>query len=189
MVVTSYSQRAGPLSERDSTSTAAEVRKSWAELSSKVNELPDLKKLRDDLEKAQQSYTEAFEAAMKKEDAELFEKYRALREEEMERFNQNRVRAAPAAASSGYNQLSEEEKKQVYELRKQAMNAPTVKDAREKRNAATTDEARKAAESEYKAALRKAMLESDEKLAPLLDKLDGKSNPSPSPASSPAASK
>ena len=101
-----------------------DVPKKFAELSAKVNDQPEIRKLKADLEAAQKSYQTAFEAAMK-----------------------------------------------------QAAEAPAVKDARQKRNAAKSEDERKVAETEYKTELRKAMLEIDPKLGDMLDKLEGKEKP------------
>ncbi len=156
-----------------------ELQKKFMEASKEINEEPALKKLKADLEKAQKAYTEAFEAALAKNDLELLAKYKELREAGMERFHAPRPEAAKVP--SGYDTLSEEERKKLFETRKQAMESPALKDARQKRNAARTEEERRAAEQEYKTALRKAMLAVDAKLEGLLDKLDGKPTPAPSP--------
>lgn len=175
-----------PTSQKD----AMELRKKFAEASKEISEEPELKKLKADLDKAQKAYTEAFEAAMAKKNPELLAKYKELREAGMERFRGPRPEAAVKTAS-GYDTLSEEEKKKLFEARKQAMESPALKDARQKRNAAKTEEERKAAEQEYKTALRAAMLEVDTKLEGLLDKLEGKTGakPAPSPDQNPAGKK
>lgn len=169
---------------------AMEVRKKFMEVSKEINELPDLKKLKAEVDNAQKAYTEAFEAAMTKKDPELLAKYKEQRDASMERFRAMRPDAG-SKTPSGYDTLSEEEKKKLFEARKQAMESPVLKDARQKRNAAKTEEERKAAEQEYKTALRTAMLEIDEKLEGLLDKLEGKApaKPSPSPDQNPAGKK
>jgi DNA repair exonuclease SbcCD ATPase subunit len=167
-----------------------EVRQKVMEASKEINGSPELKKLKADLDNAQNAYTEAFEAALVKKDPELAAKYKQLREATMERFRAPRPEAA-AKLPSGYDTLSEEEKKKLFEARKQAMESPALKDARQKRNAAKTEEERKTAEQEYKTALRSAMMEVDAKLEGLLDKLEGKSGAktAPSPAQSPVGKK
>lgn len=183
-------ESAPPAGTPASQKNAMELRKKFAEASKEISEEPELKKLKADLDKAQKAYADAFEAAMAKKDPALLAKYKEMREVGMERFRAPRPEAA-AKAPSGYDTLSEEEKKKLFEARKQAMESPALKDARQKRNAAKTEEERKAAEQEYKAALRNAMLGVDAKLEGLLDKLEGKAEakPAPSPDQSPAGKK
>jgi hypothetical protein len=151
-----------------------EVRKKFAELSAKVNDQPEIRKLKEELESAQKVYQTAFDAAMTKEDAELMSAYRSWREATMERFQTPPSGRAKTKEISGYDKLTDEEKKRLFEARKQAAEAPAVKDARQKRNAAKSEDERKVAETEYKTEMRKAMLEIDPKLGDLLDKLEGK---------------
>lgn len=154
-----------------------EVRKKFAELSAKVNTQPEIRKLKEELETAQKAYQTAFEAAMTKEDADVMSAYRSWKDATMERFQTPLSRIAKTKVTSGYDKLTEEEKKRLFEARKQAAEAPAVKDARQKRNSAKTEDERKAAETEYKSELRKAMLEVDSKLGDLLDKLEGREKP------------
>lgn len=151
-----------------------EIRKKFSELSAKVNEQPEIKKLKEELESAQKAYQMAFEAAMTKEDAEVMAAYRSWRESAMDRFHNPPSGISRAKEVSGYDNLTDEEKKRLFEARKQAGEAPAVKDARRKRNAAKTEDERKAAETEYKTELRNAMLGTDSKLGELLDKLEGR---------------
>jgi len=53
------------------------------------------------------------------------------------------------------------------------LQTPAVRELREKRNSAGTEEERAKAEKDYKIALRDAMIQSDEKIKGLLDKMDG----------------
>ena len=154
-----------------------DVPKKFAELSAKVNDQPEIRKLKADLEAAQKSYQTAFEAAMTKEDAEIMSAYRSWKEAAMESFQHPVSGVAKAKVTSGYDKLTDEEKKRLFEARKQAAEAPAVKDARQKRNAAKSEDERKVAETEYKTELRKAMLEIDPKLGDMLDKLEGKEKP------------
>lgn len=110
-----------------------EVRKKFIEASKEINAEPELKKLKADLDKAQKAYTEAFEAAMAKKDPELLAEYKEQREASIERFRASRPKAG-AKFATGYDTLSEEEKKKLFEARKQAMDSPSLKDARQKRN-------------------------------------------------------
>lgn len=166
-----------PVPMKDTT----EIQKRFAELSAKVNGQTEIRKLREELESAQKAYQAAFEEAMTKEDAEIMSAYRSWREAAMEHFHNPPAEVSRTKESSGYDKLTDEEKKRLFEARKQAGEAASVKDARQKRNAAKTEDERKAAETEYKAELRKAMLEIDSKLGDLLDKLEGREKPPVAP--------
>lgn len=143
-----------------------EVRKKFAELSKKINEQPEIMKLRADFEAAQKAYSAAFEAAAMREDPKLYEEYKALRPGVPRAIPSDNERSV-----SAYDQLSEEQRKAVAAVRKQAMEAPAVKDARKKRNEAKDENERKAAEKEHRAALKAAMLAIDKDLKQALDVL------------------
>ena len=154
-----------------------EIWKKISKLSEKVNGQPEIRKLKEDFESAQKAYQTAFAAAMTKEDAEVMSAYRSWREDATNRFQNPASRVLKTKEASGYDTLTDGEKKRFFEARKQAGDAPSVKDARLKRNAAKTEDERKSAEAEYKTELRKSMLATESELEPLLDKLEGKKKP------------
>jgi hypothetical protein len=157
----------GTMRAEDQTAPAApqqsvEIRRKFSELSRKVNELPELKKLKAEVEKAQQAYAAAFEAAMAKEDAEIMAKYRSLFEARIERL-QGKREALPASTGG-----EAEDRKRLADAQRAAMTTPGVREALQKWNAAQTEGEREAAKVEYLEVLRKAMIEADPGLTSVL---------------------
>lgn len=146
-----------------------EIRRRFAELSRKVNELPELQALKADVEKAQAAYAEAFEVALAKEDPEILKQYRALFEARMERLQGKKIQvdaaSAVSAAKGGQNAA---EVKQIAEVQQKAMLSPAVREALQKWSSATNDEERTAAETAYAEILRKTMIEIDPALSAAL---------------------
>jgi hypothetical protein len=157
----------GTMRAEDQTAPAApqqsvEIRRKFSELSRKVNELPELKKLKAEVEKAQQAYAAAFEAAMAKEDAEIMAKYRSLFEARIERL-QGKRETLPASTGG-----EAEDRKRLADAQRAAMTTPGVREALQKWNAAQTEGEREAAKVEYLEVLRKAMIEADPGLTSVL---------------------
>lgn len=159
---------------------SVEIRRKFSELSRKVNALPELRSLKAEVEKAQQAYAAAFEAAMAKEDPEIMAKYRSLFEARIERLQGKKGNLSPAAGS----EVEADDRRRLANAQRAAMTASGVREALEKWNAAQTDEAREAAKTEYLKVLRKAMIEADPGLRPALLESEGASTvePSASPA-------
>lgn len=151
--------QAAPASPQESV----EIRRKFSELSRKVNELPELKKLKAEVEKAQQAYAAAFEAAMAKEDAEIMAKYRSLFEARIERL-QGKRENLPASAGGEAG-----DRKRLADAQRAAMTTPGVREALQKWNAAQSDGEREAAKAEYLKVLRKAMIEADPGLKSALE--------------------
>ncbi len=82
--------------------------------------------------------------------------------------------------------LSEDERSTLVKSRQAVQNDPAVASARHQRDAAATPEARQQAERAYQQAVQGAMIRSDAKVAPILDKIRQQRVTEP-PKSSPTA--
>lgn len=153
--------------EPDQKKTASLMSR-FSELSKKVNEQPEIGELRTKFEEAQKAYRTAFEEAFRKEDAALWDEYQAWRQS-MDQRRHSRGIAREKKETSPYDKLSDAQRKQLAQARKQAMLSPAVKEARSQRNAAKTEEERKTAEQDYRAALKSAMLAANPDIEEVID--------------------
>lgn len=153
-----------------------EIRRKFAELSRKVNELPELKVLKMDVERAQAAYSAAFEAAMAKEDSHILAQYRGLFESRIQRLRVAR-QALPGLTAKTETPISENDVKRLGEAQKKAMGAAGVQEALKNWNAAGTEEQREVAKAQYLSALRSAMIEADPSLKPLLVEAGAEASP------------
>jgi hypothetical protein len=145
-----------------------EIRQRFAELSRKVNELPELLALKVEVEQAQAAYSEAFEAALAREDPEILRQYRGLFEARIKRLQEKKPQSdQPVGAMAEVGQNSSE-KGQIAAARKKAEVSPAVQEVLQKWSSAKSDEERGAAKAAYVEALRKAMIESDPSLKSIL---------------------
>jgi hypothetical protein len=161
-----------------------EIRRKFAELSRKVNEQPELKALKADVEKAQRAYSEAFEQALAKEDPEILAKYRRLFEGRIERLQGKKTSSVQPQPVAGELGEKGDEQKRIAQAQKQAMLAPSVRETLQKWSAAASDSERESAQAAYAEALRKAMIEADPSLKGAL--LESVAVPMPSPEATPA---
>lgn len=158
-----------------------EIRRRFAELSRKVNELPEVQALKAEVEKAQAAYAEAFEAALAREDPEILKQYRSVFEARIVRLQEKKaqVDGAPGAASEGGQNADGQ--KRIAEAQRKAMLAPGVQEALKKWSSATSEAERTAAKATYSEILRKAMLEVDPSLKPVLSESVGVPTATPEP--------
>lgn len=140
----------------------------YSEMSVKINERPEIKALREKAEAAQAEYMSAFDKAAAEEDPKLLQEWKVFQGE-----TQSGSRSG-SAASRGYDSLSDDEKKRLADLTSQVVGDPAVKAARAARRDAKTDEERKSAQTEYRSAIRKAILEIDKSAEAIFNKMDGK---------------
>lgn len=159
-----------PVSEQE----RSEILREFSDLSRKINENPEISALREKLREAHLAYQTAFDAAAAKENPQLLAKYKALNESRIGRTWNPSLHGNIARAPSGYDALSDEEKKRLGEVRSQAAEKEAVKAARKKRNEAKTEEERSQAEVEYRQALREAIIGADAGIRALIDKMEGK---------------
>lgn len=143
----------------------------YSEISRTVNEDPEIAALRAAMQEAQTAYREAFEAAFAKEDPDILEKYQEMHEAMRSRVGIPGREIVRRRVGGGYDDLSNKERQQLDAARRQVMESADVVEARQKRNKATTEEERRTAVEEYRQALHKAMIEADEEVEALLEKL------------------
>jgi hypothetical protein len=156
-----------------------DLQKKFAEATTEINENPEVKKLKEAIERAQKAYMEAVEKEMAKKDPVLLENYKQMRDARME-WMKSQFQTTKAQPT-GFDSLSEAEKTKVSDARRQAMDSASVREAKGKRNAAKTAEERTAADRAYKAALRGEMMKIDKELGPLIEKVEAKSPDKRSP--------
>ena len=83
----------------------------------------------------------------------------------------NKFKEGKEGGNPGLDQLSEGDRKKLKAAREVARTDPAVQAAEEKRRAATTPEAHRAAGEEFHKAMRAAVLKADPSLEPILDEL------------------
>jgi hypothetical protein len=159
----------------------------YQEVTEEVNALPAIRSLKDEAEAAQKRYREAFEAEVQKIEPYILE--------EMKDVSPQRGTTIPrhlpsqVKRSTGYDALTEPERKTLHEASSAAANDPRVQAAREKWSVTKSPEERVEASKEYRKVLREVLLQINPKLEPLLDRVEGKaSEPAPKPANDGAQS-
>lgn len=176
--VTGFAEEIQSPQDATTQEEAMAIRRRFVELSKEASKQPEIQKLKAQADEAMTTYRKALEAEITKQDAEIVGKYQALMEDVRERMKMPGA-AKSSRTSSGFDSLTEDEKKKLFAARQKAVDTPEVAAARQKRNTAKTEEERKTAEKEYKDALHQAMLDTDKDLKGLLDKLEAGGPPAP----------
>jgi hypothetical protein len=145
-----------------------EIRQRFAELSRGGSELPKLLALKAEVEQARAAYSEAFEAALAREDPEIFKQYRGLFEARIKRLQERKPQSSQTVSATTEVGQTSSEKEQIAAARKRAEVSLAVQEALQKWSSAKSDEERDAAKAAYVEALRKAMFESDSSLKSIL---------------------
>ncbi len=145
-----------------------------SQLREKINEEPEIASLHEQMVAAQKTHQEAFEAALGKENPRLLNQYQAECAAMMKRTVRSlltsKLSEPEQMRPSGYDRLSLEERTKLNEVRRQAIELPSVKEARNKRSQAQNEEEQSRRVKEDREAIRKAMLEGDRDVGALFKK-------------------
>lgn len=151
-----------------------EVRERFKEAREKALQDPKIQELRAASDKANRDFFEAMRLKMQEIDPGLAEIIKKNVDQE-KRGPEGRG----GGKQKGMQNLTDAEREQLMAARDKAKDAPAVKAARDKREAATTPADRQAAGEELHKAMNDAILKTDPALAPVLKKLGNTPPPPP----------
>jgi len=159
-----------------------EVAERFKEAREKALKDPKIQELRKASDKANRDFFEAMRIKMQEIDPGLAE----IIKKNMDAKDRRGPDGRPGGGKAkGFQNLTDAEREQLLAAREKAKDEPAVKEAREKREAATTPEERQAAGEDYHKAMNAAVLKIDPSLAPVLKKLDAPAPPPPPPVQPP----
>lgn len=149
----------GMLREKMLENLPPELRQRFEAARDKAMQDPQIQSLKAKSEAAVEEFRNAMREAMMKADPGLAEQLKSYMGKKM------------GGTPPGFANLSEADRQKLMDAREKAKTDPAVQAAEAKRRAATTPDERRAAEQEFHAAMRTALLKVDPSLAPILDQM------------------
>ncbi len=159
-----------------------EIKARFQSAREKAQQDPKIQELRQNADKANQEFFKAMREKMQEIDpglGELIKKQAGGGRKEGAKDLNDRP-AGKDGTPPGLGSMTEDERQKFMAAREKAKNDPAVVAAEKKKEDAKTPEDRKAAATEFRKAMKDAILKSDPSVAPLLEKI-GPKPPPPAP--------